>query len=806
MQTSLEWLRSMVPGLTTDPKDYCDHMTMSGSKVEFYTDLGADLENIVIGKILSIDKHPDADHLVVCKVDIGKDEPIQIVTGAPNTTVGTKVPVVLPGGKVAGGHDGSKTPGGIKIKKGKLRGVESDGMMCAIEELGSSRELFPDAPENGLYIMPDDAPVGEDAIHYLGLDDVVVDYEITSNRVDCFSIIGIARESAATFNLPFNPPVVKETGNSENIADEVTVDIENHDLCTRYTARKIKNVHIAESPDWMKKRLRSQGIRPINNIVDITNYVMEEYGQPMHAYDLSTISGKKIVVRNANDGEHFTTLDGQDRVLTKDMLMICDGEKAIGLAGIMGGENSMITDSVSEVLFEAATFDGTNIRLSSKKLGMRTDASAIFEKGLDPNNAIDAMNRACELVEELGAGEVVGGVIDVYPEKKEPIRIPFEPDRYNTFLGTDIPAETQLQYLKKEELGYDEEKNELIIPTFRQDLKVYADIAEEVARFFGYDKVPTTLPHGATTMGRVSKKKELERVAMFAARHNGFSQAMCYSFESPKAYDRLRLAEDAPERNFIRISNPLGEDFSVMRTLSLNGMLTSLGLNSSRRNEDVRLFELGNIYIPKALPLTELPDEREQFTLGAYGDYDFYKMKAVVDDFITLSIPDADIVYKATEEKPFLHPGRQALITLGNEVLGYLGEVHPLVSKDYGISGRAYVAVIDLPSVLPHVSFERKYKGIANFPASTRDISMVVPNDVTNQEIVDVIKKNGGEHLESVTLFDIYEGAQVLTGHKSMAYSLTFRAKDHSLADDEVNSAMDKILSALGELNIELRK
>lgn len=806
MQTSLEWLRSMVPGLTTDPKDYCDHMTMSGSKVEFYTDLGADLENIVIGKILSIDKHPDADHLVVCKVDIGKDEPIQIVTGAPNTTVGTKVPVVLPGGKVAGGHDGSKTPGGIKIKKGKLRGVESDGMMCAIEELGSSRELFPDAPENGLYIMPDDAPVGEDAIHYLGLDDVVVDYEITSNRVDCFSIIGIARESAATFNLPFNPPVVKETGNSENIADEVTVDIENHDLCTRYTARKIKNVHIAESPDWMRKRLRSQGIRPINNIVDITNYVMEEYGQPMHAYDLSTISGKKIVVRNANDGEHFTTLDGQDRVLTKDMLMICDGEKAIGLAGIMGGENSMITDSVSEVLFEAATFDGTNIRLSSKKLGMRTDASAIFEKGLDPNNAIDAMNRACELVEELGAGEVVGGVIDVYPEKKEPIRIPFEPDRYNTFLGTDIPAETQLQYLKKEELGYDEEKNELIIPTFRQDLKVYADIAEEVARFFGYDKVPTTLPHGATTMGRVSKKKELERVAMFAARHNGFSQAMCYSFESPKAYDRLRLAEDAPERNFIRISNPLGEDFSVMRTLSLNGMLTSLGLNSSRRNEDVRLFELGNIYIPKALPLTELPDEREQFTLGAYGDFDFYKMKAVVDDFITLSIPDADIVYKATEEKPFLHPGRQALITLGNEVLGYLGEVHPLVSKDYGISGRAYVAVIDLPSVLPHVSFERKYKGIANFPASTRDISMVVPNDVTNQEIVDVIKKNGGEHLESVTLFDIYEGAQVLTGHKSMAYSLTFRAKDHSLADDEVSSAMDKILSALGELNIELRK
>lgn len=806
MQTSLEWIRSMVPGLTTNPKEYCDSMTLSGSKVEFYTDRGADLENIVIGKILKIEKHPDADHLVICQVDIGKDEPVQIVTGAPNTVVGAKVPVVLPGGKVAGGHDGSKTKGGIKIKKGKLRGVESDGMMCAIEELGSSRELFPDAPENGLYIMPEDAPVGEDAIHYLGLDDVVVDYEITSNRVDCFSIIGIAREAAATFNLPFNPPEIKETGNSENVADEVSVEIKNHDLCKRYIARKIKNVHIAESPDWMKKRLRSQGIRPINNIVDITNYVMEEYGQPMHAYDLSTISGKKIVVRNAEDGEHFTTLDGQDRILDKDMLMICDGEKAVGLAGIMGGENSMITDDVKEVLFEAATFDGTNIRLSSKRLGMRTEASAIFEKGLDPNNAIDAINRACALVEELGAGEVVGGAIDVYPEKNEPIRIPFEPDRYNKFLGTDIPAETQLSYLKKIELGYDEEKNELIIPTFRQDLKVYADIAEEVARFFGYDKIPTTLPHGATTMGRVSKKKELERIAMFAARHNGFSQAMCYSFESPKAYDRMRIAEDAPERNFIRISNPLGEDFSIMRTLPVNGMLVSLGTNSSRRNENVRLFELGNIYIPKALPLTELPNEREQFTLGAYGDFDFYRMKAVVDDFLTLSIPDAEIVYKATEEKPFLHPGRQAIVTVDNKVLGYLGEVHPLVSKDYGINGRAYIAVLDLPAVLPFVSFERKYKGIANFPASTRDISMVVPNDVTNQEIIDVIKKNGGAHLESVTLFDIYEGAQVLTGHKSMAYSLTFRAIDHSLADDEVNSAMDKILTALGELNIELRK
>ena len=514
----------MVPGLTNDPQEFCDAMTLSGSKVEFYTVLNKDLDKIVIGQVKKIEKHPDADHLVICQVDVG-DKTIQIVTGAQNVSEGAKVPVVLDGGKVAGGHDGSKTPGGIKIKKGKLRGVESDGMMCSIEELGSSREVFPDAPVNGLYIMDDDAPVGADAVAYLGLDDVVIEYEITSNRVDCFSIMGLAREAAATFGLPFNPPEVKEVGDDDDVNKYISVDVENHDLCKRYTARVVKNIHLAPSPKWMQERLRSQGIRPINNIVDITNYVMEEYGQPMHAYDLDTIAGHKIVVKNATDGEKFVTLDGKEHELDKDMLMICDGEKPVGLAGIMGGENSMITDDVKTFVFESACFDGTNIRLSAKRLGTRTEASGIFEKGLDPNNAIDAMNRACDLVEEFGAGEVVGGVIDIYPEKVNPWRVKFEPDHINAYLGTDIPKDQQLKYLKKIELGYDEKTEELIIPTFRQDLLSFADISEEVARFYGYANIATTLPKTSATAGGKSFKMEIEDIARDVAEYCGFSQA-----------------------------------------------------------------------------------------------------------------------------------------------------------------------------------------------------------------------------------------------------------------------------------------
>ena len=806
MNTSLNWIKAMVPGLEVTDQEFRDAMTLSGTKVENFTAFDKNLDKIVVGQIESVEKHPDADKLVICQVNVGS-ETVQIVTGAPNIPVGSsgqKVPVVLDGGCVAGGHDGGALPeDGIKIKKGKLRGVESFGMMCAIEELGSSREFYPDAPENGIYILGDDAQVGEDAVHYLGLDDTVFEYEITNNRVDCYSIIGIAREAAATFRKPFTPPVVTETGNAEDINDYVKVDVEATDLCSRYTARLVKNIKLAPSPKWMQRRLASAGIRPINNIVDITNYVMEEYGQPMHAYDYDTLAGGKIVVRRAKDGEKFMTLDGQERTLDSDMLMICDGEKAVGLAGIMGGENSKITDDVKTMLFEAATFDGTNIRKATKRLGLRTDASGKFEKGLDPENALAAMNRACQLIEELGAGEIVGGVVDVYPNKKERVSVPFEPERINALLGTNVSVEEMLGYFKMLELDYDEAKQELIIPTFRQDLLRTADIAEEVARFFGYANIPTTLPHGASTMGKISFKQRVEDVAGEIAQFCGFSQAMTYSFESPKVFDKLKLAADAEERKTVVISNPLGEDFSIMRTLPLNGMLNSLAINYNRRNKDVKLYELAKVYVP--VEGEDLPDERVQFTLGFYGDGDFFTMKGVVEEFLEKIGMSARPEYDPEAGKTFLHPGRQAEILYKDTVIGYLGEVHPDVADTYGLGERTYIAVLDLPEILPFASFDRKYEGIAKFPAVTRDISMVMPKTVLVGEVEKIIEKRGGKLLEKYNLFDIYEGAQIKEGFKSVAYTISFRAKDRTLEDKDIQPIMEKILGDLSGMGIELR-
>ena len=806
MNTSLNWIKAMVPGLEVTDQEFRDAMTLSGTKVENFTAFDKNLDKIVVGQIESVEKHPDADKLVICQVNVGS-ETVQIVTGAPNIPVGSsgqKVPVVLDGGRVAGGHDGGALPeDGIKIKKGKLRGVESFGMMCAIEELGSSREFYPDAPENGIYILGDDAQVGEDAVHYLGLDDTVFEYEITNNRVDCYSIIGIAREAAATFRKPFTPPVVTETGNAEDINDYVKVDVEATDLCSRYTARLVKNIKLAPSTKWMQLRLASAGIRPINNIVDITNYVMEEYGQPMHAYDYDTLAGGKIVVRRAKDGEKFMTLDGQERTLDSDMLMICDGEKAVGLAGIMGGENSKITDDVKTMLFEAATFDGTNIRKATKRLGLRTDASGKFEKGLDPENALAAMNRACQLIEELGAGEIVGGVVDVYPNKKERVRVPFEPERINALLGTNVSVEEMLGYFKMLELDYDEAKQELIIPTFRQDLLRTADIAEEVARFFGYANIPTTLPHGASTMGKISFKQRVEDVAGEIAQFCGFSQAMTYSFESPKVFDKLKLAADAEERKTVVISNPLGEDFSIMRTLPLNGMLNSLAINYNRRNKDVKLYELAKVYVP--VEGEDLPDERVQFTLGFYGDGDFFTMKGVVEEFLEKIGMSARPEYDPEAGKTFLHPGRQAEILYKDTVIGYLGEVHPDVADTYGLGERTYIAVLDLPEILPFASFDRKYEGIAKFPAVTRDISMVMPKTVLVGEVEKIIEKRGGKLLEKYNLFDIYEGAQIKEGFKSVAYTISFRAKDRTLEDKDIQPIMEKILGDLSGMGIELR-
>ena len=806
MNSSKSWIKAYVPDLSCTDQEFFDDMTLSGTKTETYTALDKNLEKIVVGQIKTIEQHPDADKLVICQVDIGT-ETIQIVTGAKNMKEGDKVPVVLDGGRVAGGHDGSPNPAeGIKIKAGKLRGVPSAGMMCSIEELGSTKDFYPEAPEDGLYIFPEDTKVGADAVEVLGLHDTVFEFEVTSNRVDCYSILGLAREAAATYKLPFKAPVVKvkEDGKG-NVKDFIDVEIKDTDLCSNYCARVATDIKIAPSPEWMQRRLASVGIRPINNLVDITNYVMMEYGQPMHAYDLSTIAGNKIVVKRAKDGETFVTLDGQERKLDSEVLMICDAEKEVGLAGIMGGENSMITDDVKTVLFEAATFNGPNIRKSAKRVGLRTDASGFFEKGLDPANALDAINRACQLINELGCGKVVPGVVQVGLPIKPLKRFALEADKINSLLGTDISKDEMIEILKREEVEYDKKTDEVIIPSFRQDLNQMCDIAEEVARFSGYDKIPTTLPKTSATTGGISFKMRVEKKAREVAQFCGFSQGYTYSFESPKVFDKLLLPEDAKERQAIKISNPLGEDFSIMRTISLNGMLTSLATNYNRRNKDVRLYEMGNIYVAKSLPLTELPDERMQLTLGFYGDGDFYSMKGVIEELLDGVNMLDKVEYDPNAGKSFLHPGRQANVIYDGEVIGYLGEVHPAVCDNYDIDTRVYVAVIDMPEVVKYAKFDTIYTGIAKFPAVTRDISMVVPKAVLAGDIEKMIRQRGGKKLEELTLFDIYEGSQIKDGFKSMAYSLVFRDKEKTMEDDEINSAMKKILKGLQDLGIELR-
>lgn len=812
MNTPLSWIKAYVPDLDVTAQEYTDAMTLSGSKVEGFEQLDADLDKIIVGKILKIERHPDADKLIICQVQITKDgETIQIVTGAPNVKEGDVIPVVLDGGRVAGGHDGKMTPGGIKIKKGKLRGVESNGMMCSIEELGSSREFYPDAPEEGVFVFnanPEyaDIEIGSSAMKALGLDDVVFEYEITSNRVDCFGVLGIAREAAATFGKDFHPPVVKETGNSEKASDYISVEVQDKDLCTRYVGRVVKNIKIAPSPLWMQRRLAACGIRPINNLVDITNYVMEEYSQPMHAYDLEQVAGGKIIVRRGKEGEEFQTLDGLDRKIDNSILMICDAEKPIGIAGIMGGENSKITDNVKTLLFEAACFDGTNIRLSGKKLGLRTDAAAKFEKGLDPNTAMEAMNRACQLIEELGAGEVVGGAVDVYDNVRQPRRVPFSWERTNKILGTNIDKATMLSYFKKIELDYDETSSEVIVPTWRQDIESQADLDEEVARFYGYDNIPTTLPTGEATTGQLSFKLRIENIAREIAEQFGFNEGMTYSFESPKVFDKLLIPTGDKLREPVVISNPLGEDYSIMRTISLNGMLTSLSTNFNRRNKNVRLYELANIYLPKALPVTELPDERMQFTLGMYGAGDFFDLKGVVEEFLEKVGMKNLVTYDPKAGKTFLHPGRQANIIYDGTVIGYLGEIHPDVLDNYDIGDKAYVAVLDMPEIVSRATFDVKYRGIAKYPAVTRDISMLMEKEILAGDVEAVIRKNSGHLLESYHLFDIYEGTQIKEGYKSMAYSISFRAKDRTLEDKDVSEVMDKILNGLRKLGIELRQ
>lgn len=811
MNTSLSWVKEMVPGLDCTPAEYMDAMTLSGTKAESAQYFDKNLDKIVVGRINKIERHPDADKLVICQVQIDEDgKEIQIVTGAPNAFEGAVVPVVLDGGRVACDHSGNKPGEGFVIKAGKLRGVDSAGMMCSIDELGRDKTYYPEADEEGLYIFNkieggSKLKLGSDALIPLGLRDALVEYEVTSNRVDCFGIEGIAREAAATFRKEFKPPVIKETGNNEKAEDYISVAIKDNELCKRYVARVVKNVKIAPSPLWMQRKLSAVGIRPINNIVDITNYVMTELSQPMHAYDIDTIDERKIVVERAANGEKFTTLDGVERELDDTVLLIKDGKKAVGIAGIMGGENSKINEGLNTVLLEAACFDGTNIRLSSKKIGLRTDASGKFEKGLHPETALLAMNRACTLIEEIGAGEVVGGVVDVYPVKEGDREVEFDLDACNRLLGTNISLEEAREYFDRLGIKINDDLKSVVVPYFRQDLLRNADLAEELARFFGYDKIPTTLPSGESTAGGETFGMEIEGKARELAEQFGFCEGMTFSFESPKVFDRLLLPLDAKEREAIEIKNPIGEDYSIMRTQIINGMLTSLGTNSARRNKNVRLYEISNIYLAKKLPLEDYPEEKKQFCLGMYGEGDFFVLKGVIEEFLYKVGMKKLPSYNADAGKTFLHPGRQALIIYEDTVVGYFGEVHPLVQEAYGIAERTYVANIDLSVICKKANFTVKYEGIAKFPSVVRDISLVMDKSLTAGEIEKIIRSESGAILESLELFDIYEGERIGADKKSMAYSITFRNKEKTLEESEISAVMDKILKGLQTIGAVLR-
>ena len=792
MKLPLSWLKDYtnIDGVT--PKEYDARLTMSGSKVEEVYYLGAEIDNVVTGKILSVVDHPDSDHLKICQLDVGQGEPVQIVTGAPNVTpdsVGEVCPVCL--------HK-STLPGGVKITKGKLRGVPSNGMMCSFQELGLSHGCVPYACENGILFLPEGTPVGEDIKKVLGLDDWVADFEITSNRPDCLSVIGLARETAATFDRPFavKTPVVHGCGG--DIRTQMSVEVRDPDLCPRYTARLVKNIKIEPSPAWMRERLHACGVRPINNIVDITNYVMLEYGQPMHAFDYTCLSDGKIVVRRARNGESIQTLDGVDHDLTDSMLAICDNDKPVAVAGVMGGANSEIEEDTRTVVFESACFHGATVRVTAKALGMRTEASGRFEKGLDPRMTLDADNRACELVEQLGAGEVVDGVIDVDHSDPAPVRLPFEPEQMNGLLGLNLSAAEQQACLEK--LGFAVENGEVIVPSFRTDIARMCDLAEEVARMYGYDKIPTTLYAGEMVQGEFTPKQQAERAASLICREAGFDEAMTHSFISPKFYDMIGWAENDPRRISTTILNPLGEDFSIMRTTVLPSMLDSLAHNHAHRNPTASLFEMGTVYLPvirdgKADP-DVLPCEQKVLTLGTYGRLSFFQFKGVIEA-LCRELNIRGLQFAPQKNNPSYHPGRCADVLVGGEVTGVFGAIHPTVAARYGLSGEVLTAELQFEKLFAAIETEKLYHPLPKFPASTRDIAVLVDDSVPAAAMQAAIEQAAGAILENVKLFDVYKGKGIPEGKKSVAYSLSMRAADRTLTDEECDKAMKNALAAL---------
>lgn len=796
MNLSMKWLSDYVT-LDTTVKDFCAAMTMSGSKVEVATEEGSEIKNVVVGKLLSVVPHENSDHLVVCQVDVGQEQPIQIVTGAPNVKAGDIVPVAL---------CGAELPNGVKIKKGKLRGVESNGMLCSLGELGLTVHDFPYAIADGIFLIQEDCQIGQDIHEAIGLNDTSVEFEITSNRPDCLSVTGLAREAAATYHVPLNLKKPTFQGIDGNIQDALQVEIQNKEKCPRYAAGIVKNVKIAPSPRWMRERLRASGVRPINNLVDITNYVMLEYGQPMHAFDLRYVKDGKIVVRNAAEGETITTLDGVTRTLSPEMLIIADAEKPIAVAGVMGGEYSGIMEDTNTVVFESAYFEPVQVRRTAKKLGMRTDASARYEKGLDPEGCLRTLERAFELVELLGAGEPVRTHIDLNYNQKQRNRIPFDPDWINKFLGTDISREEMCDTMKMLEIEVDGDT--CISPSFRIDLERPADLAEEVARIYGYNNIPSTVIKGIANASLTPKQK-FRRTLENATVAVGCYGILTYSFISPKYFDKIALPADSSLRKTVVISNPLGEDTSVMRTTTLPSMLETLSLNYKNRNAAVALYEIGKEYLPTAPD--KLPEEPDRLTIGMYGDdADFFTLKGMVETILeTAGLHDC--TYKACgTDAPFdeicaLHPGRSAVIYAGETPIGYLGEVHPTVQKNYDIGTRTYVAKLLIDEMQPLAQTEITYQPLPKFPAITRDLSLVCADKVPVGDLQAAMKNAVGNILEQITLFDVYKGEQIAAGMKSVSFSIRMRSHEGTLTDEQADAAMKRVLKALKEHGATLR-
>ena len=795
MKLNRKWLNEEFVDLSGVPdREFVETMTIAGQKVETYERLDAELRNVVVGRVVSITRHTNSDHMWVCQIDVGAGEPVQIVTGAQNVHEGDLVPVA---------QHNSWLPGGVHITKGKLRGEVSNGMLCSLKELGLTLNDFPYAIEDGIWILQEDCKPGDDINTVIGNDDTVVDFEITNNRPDCYSILGLAREAAAAFNKPMrhHDPVVRG-GAAGELSELLEVEVPAEDLCRRYTARMVRNVKIAPSPKWLRQRLRANGVRPINNIVDITNYVMLEYGQPMHAFDYRYVGSGKIIVRRSEPGEALTTLDGNVRTLTPGMLVIADETKPIGLAGIMGGENSEIMDDTVDVVFESANFNGTSIRQTALALGMRTEASGKFEKNIDPLLTLPAVDRACELVELLGAGEVMDGVIDVLNDIPEPRTIELEPDRINALLGTDISEADMVEYLRRLEIPV--EGHEIRVPSWRPDLVGMADIAEEVGRLFGYNNIPTTTFRGAATEGGYTEAMKLENRAGSLCRSLGYSEILTYSFVSPSIFDQIRLPEDSSLRNAMRIQNPLGEDASIMRTVALPSMLAILARNNAYHNDAVKLYELAKVYLPK--PGQTLPDEPKHLVLGTYGEHeDFFKMKGEIEAFLRgMNVPEAR--YTAEKHDPTFHPGRCARVSVGGVDLGCFGQIHPLVARSYGIDGEIFAAELNFTALLSLQLPEKTYTPLPKYPAVTRDIAVVCDEAVTVAALSDCIRAAGGKLLRIVELFDIYRGKGIASGSKSAAFRLTLRADDRTLTDADSDGVVSAVLAALEkELNAKLR-